>query len=137
MGQRSAYPLVPSCAVRSVAEAESADPARQKASGTAVRDALTRIRSVYDTAEFRNLLDELWSIDPGEPRHRFVRDVMVHSDELAARGIVLPQSVWIDRTYFEDNRPTLFAIVTALPSDLPFKLVTITVDDTESTKPID
>lgn len=102
-----------------------------------IRKALGALNDVYTSGAFVALLDELWALPPGQHRQRFVRDVILNPSILEARGVVLPAGVELQRTYFDDDRPTLFALVAHLPEDqdLTWRKVTITVDDIDSMAP--
>lgn len=100
-----------------------------------VDDALTELESVYRSEPFVALLDELWRVQPGQSRYEWVQENVIDPASLEARGIHLPTNIRLERTYFDDDRPTLFALVKHLPPGLPFTKVTITVDDVDSTAP--
>jgi hypothetical protein len=99
---------------------------------TAIREAFGEIEKVYGDATFRQALDELWTLQPGEERQVFVRDQLLDRSARNARGLELPESVEIQRTYFDDDRPTLFALVAHLLPGLIWEKVTITVDDVDA-----
>lgn len=80
------------------------------------------------TAEFQGLLKELYSL-PDENRKQFVLDVILNSDELQQRNIQCPDDVYLRRSYFTDNRPTLFCIAKRTPLAHPWDKVTITFDN--------
>lgn len=102
-----------------------------------MREALATLNHVYSSEPFRALLDELWSLPPGQLRQRWVKDVLLNESTRNARGVLLPDGVEIQRTYFDDDRPTLFALVSHLPpdKDLTWEKVTITIDDVDSRAP--
>jgi hypothetical protein len=105
---------------------------RARVSGELTRDLLEQLRAVYLSPPFVAVLDELWRTQPGEARFRFVKEVLLDRAKLVERGVVLPDTVTIERTYFDDDRPTLFALVTHFPERAPFRKATITVDDSPS-----
>lgn len=79
------------------------------------------MRAGYDTLidfvstpEFQALMTEFGALSPVE-RPRFVVDVVLDDEALAARGIVVPHGVLIQRSSFGDRRPTLFCVKTFLP----------------------
>lgn len=101
----------------------------------AMRAQFAVLRTVYESTPFRAVLDELWNLAPGTMRRRFVRDVLLDEQARSARGIRLPAEVELQRTWFGDDRPTLFALVAHLPDGLTWKKVTFTVDDIDSMAP--
>ena len=101
------------------------DPVRL---GEQVRSATTEIAEFVHTEEFRSLLSELNSKPLGE-RHDFVRNVVINKDELAARGISVPEGMTVQRSAFADGRSTLFCVSKYLPDRK--KKVTITFDNSE------
>lgn len=86
------------------------------------RDELSRVmREYYDdliafitTPAFRALHAELMSLPP-QARPKFVMDVIMSPDELAARGVSVPEGILIQTSAFGDRRPTLFAVKKFLP----------------------
>ncbi|MEX2298797.1 MAG: hypothetical protein WD715_15390 [Dongiaceae bacterium] len=79
------------------------------------------MRTYYDkiirfiTSEpFKALMVEMSAI-PHRERPRFVGDVLLNKKELAARGVVVPGGILIQRSAFGDRRPTLFAVKHFLP----------------------
>jgi hypothetical protein len=77
---------------------------------------------------FRALLDEMWNL-PKEHRAEWVRQVILSDEALAARGIVVPAGMTLQRSAFADNRPTLFCVTKHLPPGLHWHKVTITFDN--------
>ena len=78
--------------------------------------------------EFQELLKELYSLPEGS-RDKFVLDVILNSAELQKRNIYNPNNVYFRRSYFTDNRPTLFCVAKRTPLARPWDKVTITFDN--------
>jgi hypothetical protein len=96
--------------------------------GEQVRSATTDIAYFVNTEEFQSLLAELYS-KPVSERHDFVRNVIINKDELATRGISVPDGMTVQRSAFADGRPTLFCVTKYLPGGK--RKVTITFDNPE------
>jgi len=77
--------------------------------------------------EFKQLLAELRAVPPSG-RAEFVEEVLLDANELARRGICVPDGMVIQRSYFADNRPTLFCVTKRLPDPNSKWKVTITFD---------
>ncbi len=80
------------------------------------------------TSKFQKLLKELYLV-PKDQRKQFVLDTILNVDEIKSRGIEVPEEVYIRRSYFTDNRPTLFCITKRTPLAKPWDKVTITFDN--------
>jgi hypothetical protein len=93
--------------------------------GNEVANGILEIGKFVQTPEFQRLLFELRTI-PVERRVEFVESVVLNRDELAHRGIETPCGMVLQRSYFADNRPTLFCVTKKL-SQNEWK-VTITFD---------
>lgn len=91
-----------------------------------VEASVLEIGKFVETDEFQELLTDLWNT-PREERSDFVRDVVLDDAELERRGIDVPEGMIIQRSAFEDGRPTLFCVSKYL-SDGKRK-VTITFDN--------
>jgi hypothetical protein len=91
-----------------------------------VKKLVLEIGQFVKTPAFEALLSELRVTAAGE-RGNFVEKVMLNEEELVRRGVHVPAGMMIQRSYFADNRPTLFCVSKKLP-DQRFK-VTITFDD--------
>jgi len=61
-------------------------------------------------------MSEFGELGPSR-RPLFVVDVLLNDDELARRGVRVPEGVLIQRSAFGDRRPTLFAVKKFLPSN--------------------
>lgn len=103
-------------------------PARQQVAVQLER-ALAEIADFATSAEFQAVLAELWSLPP-ETRAQFVLDVILQPNEMSRRGVSLPPGIQLQRSWFADNRPTLFCITKHLPQGLLWDKVTITFDNT-------
>lgn len=80
------------------------------------------MRRTYDeiidfitTPAFRALIEEMGELAASQ-RPAFIADVLMDPDALAARGIVAPEGILIQRSAFGDRRPTLFAVKKFLPA---------------------
>jgi hypothetical protein len=106
-------------------EGKQADAeAIQEAISAALRD----VQEFANTVAFQDLLNELWGLKP-ENRAAFVRGVILRDLELAARGVVVPDGMKLQRSAFGDDRPTLFCITKYLPAGVLWHKVTITFDN--------
>jgi hypothetical protein len=97
-------------------------------------ETLSEIRSFVQTDRFQSLLNELRSIHRQSLRREFVRDVVIDEEELANRGILVPEGLIIQRSAFRDGRPTLFCVTKLLKNE-KWK-VTITYDDDVNERPL-
>ena len=79
-----------------------------------MNQAYAELLAFITTPEFRAVFDELMSAPP-EHRPRFVLEVLLDPDELARRGVVVPNGILIQQSAFGDRRPTLFAVKKFLP----------------------
>jgi hypothetical protein len=66
------------------------------------------------TPEFVSVYNELMSLPPPK-RPAFVVSVLLEREELAKRGIVVPDGILIQTSAFGDRRPTLFVVKKFLP----------------------
>ncbi len=64
---------------------------------------------------FKAIYEELMRL-PQNKRPAFVVDVLLQPDELARRGVVVPEGILIQISAFGDRRPTLFAVKKFLPA---------------------
>jgi hypothetical protein len=88
-------------------------------------EAVLEIGELVNTAEFQELIRELYSLPYGD-RDEFVRRVMLDPAQLAARSITVPEGMTVQRSRFHDGRPTIFCISKMVTGDL--RKVTITFD---------
>lgn len=91
-------------------------------------EALHAVVDFSMSEEFQTVLEEMWELPP-ELRHEFVELVLLSSDELSRRGVAIPSGIEIQRSWFEDERPTLFCITKRLPPGMGWKIATVTVDN--------
>lgn len=79
---------------------------------------------------FQALMVEMSTLSASE-RPRFVADVLIDREELARRGVEVPDGILIQRSAFGDRRPTLFAIKHFLPKEFAnvWENVNITFDN--------
>ena len=80
------------------------------------------------TNEFQKLLKDLYAVSK-DKRREFVLNTILNADEVKKRGIIKPAEVYIRRSYFTDNRPTLFCVTKRTPLAKPWDKVTITYDN--------
>lgn len=95
------------------------------ASAAETRQSLLDITHFCRSDAFRHVLRELYDLD-GPGRTAFVRDVLLDRDELASRGVILPEDMVLQRSAFADRRPTLFCV--SKPLSVGGAKVTITFD---------
>ena len=93
---------------------------------TEISTTLAELAEFTDTEPFSEVVNELYRLK-SDDRRKFVVDVLLDQSELAKRGIFLPERVSIERSYFYDNRPTLFCVVKYLQNKS--RKVTITFDE--------
>ncbi len=92
-----------------------------------IQQGIEEISEFVAKPEFQSLLEELYAL-PEEAQYHFVLEVLLNSDELTQRKVVLPEGMLIQRSAFGDGRPTLFCISKYLPLAYPWKKVTVTFD---------
>lgn len=102
---------------------------RAEAIRAEVEGSLNEINEVVKSPPFQRLLADMRKLPSEEQRRRFVQDVVINSQALTDRGILVPDGLIVQRSAFADGRPTLFCITKYL-SDGEQK-VTITFDDAE------
>lgn len=88
---------------------------------------LEEINVFTETKEFKSLVDELKGIPERDAKYQFVRNVVINKAEQEKRGIFVPDGMLIQRSYFTDDRPTLFCVVKYLKDGK--RKMTITFDD--------
>ena len=94
-----------------------------------VENAFDALEAVHTSDAFQKLLEKLWELQPGVERQVFIRDIVHNQAQLEDYGLTKGSKVALQRTYFDDDRPTLMALVFHLPEGLGFRKVTITYDD--------
>lgn len=72
---------------------------------------LKEIDEFAESPKFKALIKELRDLPSFKEKQKFVRDVIINPEEHKKRGIVVPEGMKVQRSYFWDNRPTLFCIV--------------------------
>lgn len=80
------------------------------------------------TPQFSAVFREMFSL-PYELRYEFVELVLLDPDELLRRDVRLPSGIDIQRSWFADERPTLFCITKRLPPGMGWKVATVTIDN--------
>jgi hypothetical protein len=80
------------------------------------------------SSPFRDVLRELSEL-PEALRHEFVDLVLLDNEQLSLRGVTVPEGLSIQRSYFADNRPTLFCVVAHVPPGFGWKKLTVTYDN--------
>ena len=93
---------------------------------TEISTTLTELAEFTDSKPFVEMVNELYKLK-SDDRRKFVRDVLLSQAEIEKRSIFLPDRVSIERSYFTDNRPTLFCVVKYLEDKK--RKVTITFDE--------
>lgn len=81
---------------------------------TAMRQAYDEIIEFVTTPAFKALHRELMRL-PRRERPGFVGRVIMQPDELAKRGVLVPEGMLIETSAFGDRRPTLFVVKKYLP----------------------
>jgi hypothetical protein len=80
-----------------------------------MRQAYDALIDFVTTMEFGQVYEELQELAPHE-RPGFVVSVLLNPDELARRGIRVPERILIQRSAFGGRRPTLFCVKKLLPA---------------------
>lgn len=91
---------------------------------------LKEIDEFAESSKFNSLIKELRALPTFEEKQKFVRNVIINPDEHRKRGIVVPEGMKVQRSYFWDDRPTLFCIVKYLKDGK--RKMTWTFDDDSS-----
>lgn len=80
------------------------------------------MRTTYDelidfvtTPEFKELMKE-FDLLGNQHRQAFIVSVLLNREELARRGVRVPDGILIQRSAFGDRRPTLFCVKKFLPA---------------------
>lgn len=92
-------------------------------------ESVLEIARFVNAEEFQSLLGELWDTPP-EERREFVQCVVLNEEELADRGINVPEDMVIQRSAFADQRPTLFCVSKKLSNE--DTKVTVTFDNVDN-----
>ncbi len=77
---------------------------------------------------FLTLLNELYSL-PSNERFNFVVSEILNKNKVKQRNIIVPNNMKIQRSHFDDDRPTLFCVTKYIDSAYPWHKVTITFDN--------
>ena len=93
-----------------------------------IADGVAHIGRFVSEAAFKAVIKELYET-PVELREVFVAEKLLNPQHLAARGIDVPKDMKIQRSHFDDNRPTLFCVTKYLTLAYPWHKVTITFDN--------
>jgi hypothetical protein len=80
-----------------------------------MREAYDELIDFVTTPAFKAIHEELMSL-PRQDRPTFVASVFLRPEELAKRGVRVPDGILIQTSAFGDRRPTLFAVKKFLPS---------------------
>ncbi|WP_175948741.1 hypothetical protein [Burkholderia pyrrocinia] len=96
----------------------------------AMREHYDKLIAFVSTPEFKSVHAELRRLPPTK-RPEFVNAVLMQPQELARRGIVVPEGILIQLSAFGDRRPTLFAVKIFLPEKFhkAWENVNITFDN--------
>ncbi len=94
--------------------------------GPQFRESLDAITAFVTSEPFLRVMREFSEV-PRSQRHDFIRRVLINRDAMAQRGVPVPEDLIIQRSAFEDRRPTIFCVVKHLPE--PGKKVTVTFDE--------
>jgi hypothetical protein len=94
-----------------------------------IQQSLEEIAAFVARPEFQRLLEDLYAL-PESERPQFVLDVVMNAEARAHRGIVVPDTMVMQRSTFADARPTLFCVSKLIPLAYPWRKVTVTFDNT-------
>jgi hypothetical protein len=92
-----------------------------------VQSGIREISAFVLRDEFVALVDELYGL-PHAQRPQFVLEVVLSPEERAKRGVHVPEGLRIQRSNFDDGRPTLFCVSKLVEAAYPWNKVTITFD---------
>lgn len=107
-----------------MAQLESTDVALRDAMAAA----LGEIEQFVNTAEFQEVLRRLYGLPPQE-RPAFVSSVLVSKEGLRNSGVEVPEGMVVQRSFFGDQRPTLFCVTKKLPAGNSWEKVTFTFEN--------
>jgi hypothetical protein len=82
--------------------------------GVAMREVWDELIEFVSTPAFRAVHHELMEL-PQQERPGFVVRTLLHREELARRGVEIPDGILIQTSAFGDRRPTLFVVKKFLP----------------------
>jgi hypothetical protein len=88
----------------------------QEELAAAMRRAYDALIDFVTTPEFKRMMKELGELQSHE-RPGFVASILLDNEELAKRGVYIPEGILIQRSAFGDRRPTLFCVKKYLPPE--------------------
>lgn len=91
-----------------------------------IRESIDYIAAFVTGEPFLRVMREFADV-PRSVRHDFIRRVLINREAMAERGVHVPGDLTIQRSAFEDRRPTLFCVVRYLSDGE--KKVTVTFDE--------
>jgi hypothetical protein len=59
---------------------------------------------------FQKVIKDLYDCNL-DSRYEFVKNILLNRDALNQRGVIIPEGISIQRSYFFDGRSTLFCVV--------------------------
>lgn len=86
-----------------------------------------KLSSFCTQAPFAELVAQMWALPP-DLQHEFAELTILDPPFLRDRGISVPDGVIVQRSWFEDQRPTVFCVCAKLPSDFEWDKITVTFD---------
>lgn len=92
-----------------------------------VRESWLRLIQFCNDPAFAELVRNMWAL-PSELQHEFTEAVFLNPGVLKARGINVPDDIVIQRSWFEDERPTVFCVCAKLPAEFAWDKITVTFD---------
>lgn len=81
---------------------------------SAMRETYNDLIDFVTTPAFKAIMTEFGGLNSTD-RPAFVLSVLLNKEELARRGVNVPEGVLIQRSAFGDRRPTLFCVKKFLP----------------------
>jgi hypothetical protein len=106
-----------------------------EAKGRAMAEAIAEIYAYVRTPRFLAVLAEMNTLATLPEKDAFVRTVLLDPEQLERRGVKPPEGIVVQRSRFEDARPTVFCVVKYLPSHR--EKMTITFDQSEMPWPVE
>lgn len=93
-----------------------------------IQKGIEDIGEFISTPEFDILVNELYATSRNE-RAAFVIDEILDIEKMKDRNIKVPADMKIQRSHFDDERPTLFCVTKYIDGAYPWHKVTITFDN--------
>ena len=93
-----------------------------------IKESLEEIFGFVSTPQFQSVLNDIRLLEADE-RASFVESILLNRNKLKERGIHIPSGTSIQRSYFLDNRPTLFCVSQRIDDVTAWHKVTITYDN--------